>query len=168
MCRLFLIQLDFYPYYRLPSTGEVDLFTKEIQNRYNEAKNSDLLKPMLWTQIFFKMKDINRSMTSIDMPIKGAPKKLTSDIFDTNTGIIKYHQIFQENIFNHERDIASNKIKDFCLDQNKTYITYEKSQIAIDNLLMKLNMVYSKHDTEVCVGGVNFIHSLEYMLRRII
>ena len=166
--RNFLISLNHYPYFRLPTQEEISSFSNETKKQYEYAESSGLLKDMLSTEIFFKMKELNRSIgTYSNSPIKGIPRILSNQDFDILTGTINYPLILLEVIYDKPRSIMNNKIKDFCNEKNnKTCITYCKAQKAINTLIDLLQDNRQQYDTENFSYTINFLHSLEYALRK--
>ena len=165
--RNFLISLNHYPYFRLPTQEEISSFSNETKKQYEYAESSGLLKDMLSTEIFFKMKELNRSIgTYSNFPIKGIPRILSDQDFNILTGTINYPPILLEVIYDKPRSIMNNKIKDFCNENDKTCTTYCKAQKAINTLIDLLQENYQKYDTENFSYTINFLHSLEYALRK--
>lgn len=164
----FLIHLDFYPYYRLPSEGELDHLNIEIQQNYLIAKQNNTLNDILWSAIYFKMKKINTDI-AYELPQHGTPRKLDTKKFNTKTGDINYPSTILDTIFSFERSVLNNKIKDFCLDSKKTFSTYSKAQWAIDLFQKSIKNYYSRHNnSEIYNYNINFLRSLEYEIRKLI
>lgn len=167
----FLIKLDFYPYYRLPSIGELELMSQDIQNSYYQSSKDNLLNDILWSNIFYKMKTLNQelSIQNLDnLSIRGTPKKLTTKEFDRVSGAIGYPKLIHSDIYLTNRSILSNKIKDFCLDTSKSYNTYIKAQTALDCLQSKIKQNMSIHNEKDYDTANSFLRSLEYAVRQLI
>jgi len=154
----FLITLDFYPYYRLPNMSEVDLLDECAKQSYQATQKEDILYQILWSAIFVKMKEVNQIGVQC-LPIRGVPRRLKPKDFNNITGEIKYPIVFNDLNISLEISRINIKIKDFCLDKEKTYGTYEKAQNAINILHDKI---------QLCSEGSNFLRSLEYEIRKLI
>jgi hypothetical protein len=177
MHRNFLIVMDFYPYYRLPSTGELETLSLDAKEKYLDAQKKQTLYPMLWTEIFFKMQDINRDDACIvlttqdkvvELPTKGAPRRLKATDFDKSIGKVMYPVSLSKPIYDYERCVLNNKLKDFCTENPKMYITYEKVQVALYSIENKFKDSESDTNNTTYWQSVNFIHSLEYEVRKLI
>lgn len=164
--RLYLKSINYYPYYTLPSNDDINSFDDKLKKEYYSIKESGLLKELLWTEIFFKMQQINKYQIST-VPTKGAPRNLSIQDFDIFNGTINYPTALLDNTFDMERCILNNKIKDFCLENNKTCNSYLKAQQAIDNLLIKIEKNITIN-SDLSAKLINFLHSLEYSIRKLI
>lgn len=167
--RKFLIKLEFYPFYRLPSLGEIDSLDKEALHDYHTAKEADILNEHLWTEIFNTMKFLNSGIRNITtLPIKGTPRPLDPTIFNRSNGVVIYPKLLTHDIYAQNLSILNNKLRDFCCDNQKTYITYAKTQRAIDNLFYQLQDNIAKYQPEEYSNSINFMRSLEYAIRKLI
>lgn len=166
--KTFLIALDFYPYYRLPNLSEVDLLDDTAKKSYQETQKEEMLHQALWSAIFVKMKELN--LIGIQcVPIRGAPKRLNSKEFNNKTGEINYPIIFNDPNISLEVSRVNIKIKDFCMDKDKKYGTYEKAQNAINILYDKIKSYMNIKDNDLLyVEGSGFLRSLEYEIRKLI
>lgn len=166
--KTFLITLDFYPYYRLPNLSEVDLLSDSAKQSYQETQKEEMLHQALWSAIFVKMKELNKLNIQC-LPIRGVPKRLSLTDFNNKTGQIKYPIIFNDPTILLEISRVNIKIKDFCMDKDKTYGTYEKAQNAISILHDKIKYYMSIRNNDLLYDeGSNFLRSLEYEIRKLI
>jgi DNA-directed RNA polymerase beta' subunit len=166
--KTFLIALDFYPYYRLPNLSETDLLNETAKESYQETQKEDMLNQALWSAIFVKMKELNRLSVQC-LPIRGVPKRLNSTDFNKKTGEIKYPIVFNDPTIILEISRVNIKVKDFCIDKDKEYATYEKAQNAISILHDKIKYYMSVSDDDLLYGeGSSFLRSLEYEIRKLI
>lgn len=162
----FLISLSFYPYYRLPSTGEIKYLTIDQQKSYLSAQKEDILNDILWSAIYFKMKDLNKCLAP-DIPTRGTPKRLGQNTFNKITGEIYYPDALIDDSFVFYCSVLNNKIQDFCCKE-KTFSNYINAQKSIDSFQQFLKRYYESNnqDQYFCIN--NFLRSLEYELRLLI
>lgn len=178
--RSFLIPLNFYPYYRLPSYGELNLLNAKALVEYEEARKANMLNQILWTEIFFKMRETNREYRkkekeAIQKPLtkerikelarKGAPRRLSKDEFNTSTGHISYPIVLTDSIFSWEIDNVNYAVEKFVLSPKRKYNDYEVAQKAIDKLQEALKENVGKYNGGMYGRAANFLRSLEYELR---
>lgn len=181
--RSFLIPLSFYPYYRLPSYGETNLLNARALQEYEEAKKANMLNQILWTEIYFKMREMNREYRkkekeAIQKPLtkerikelarKGAPRRLSKEEFDITTGIINYPIILTDSIFENDIEHVNSSVIKFVTAPNKKYNDYEIAQKAIDQLQYNLKENVSKYNGGLYGRAANFLRSLEYELRLLV
>jgi hypothetical protein len=166
--KTFLIALDFYPYYRLPNLSEVNMLNELAKKSYKETQKEEMLNQTLWSAIFVKMKELNPIAIQC-VPIRGTPRRLKSKEFNNKTGEINYPIIFNDPNISLEVSRVNIKVKDFCIDKDKTYITYEKAQGAINILHDKIkDYMHIKSDDLLYDEGSHFLRSLEYEIRKLI
>lgn len=178
--RSFLVPLNIYPYYRLPNPGEVNLLNAMALTEYEEAKKANMLNQILWTEIFFKMRELNRTYRkkekdTIQKPLtkerikdiarKSAPRRLNEDEFNKNTGEIKYPIVLTDSIFSADIEAVNATIKKFIEAESKKYNDYESAQKAIDKLQDSLKENVSKYNSGLYGRASTFLQSLEYELR---
>lgn len=176
----FLIPLNFYPYYRLPSYGEINLLNAIALKEYEEARKSNMLNQILWTEIYFKMRELNREYRkkekdSIQKPLtkerirdlakKGLPRRLNTKEFNPNNGKIIYPIVLTDSIFEEEIKSINLTIIEFIKSEPKKYNDYEKAQAAIDILQHKLKENVHKYNAGLYGQAATFLKSLEYEIR---
>jgi hypothetical protein len=181
--RTFLIPLNFYPYYRLPSYAELNLLNARALVEYEEARKANMLNQILWTEIFFKMREMNREYRkkekeAIQKPLtkerikelarKGAPRRLSKEEFDTITGKINYPIVLTDSIFSWEVDNVNFTVSKFVTTAQRKYNDYELAQKAIDKLQESLKENVSKYNGGLYGRAANFLRSLEYELRLLV
>lgn len=181
--RSFLIPLNFYPYYRLPTYAETNLLNAKALTEYEEARKANMLNQILWTEIYFKMRELNREYRKKEeeahkKPLtkerikeiarKGAPRRLSKEEFDTTTGIIKYPLVLTDSIFDSNIQEVNKYVIQYVTSSNKKYNDYEIAQKAIDNLQDALKENVSKYNSGLYGRASSFLRSLEYELRLLV
>lgn len=181
--RSFLIPINYYPYYRLPNAGEVNLLNAQAQVEYEEARKQNMLNQLLWTEIFFKMRELNREhrkkeKDAIQKPLtkerikelakKRLPRELSVEEFNKQTGEIKYPLVLTDIIFDEERELVNIKVKEYCILEEKTFQPYEQAEKAIHSLQEKLIENVKKYDSGMYAKATSFLKSLQYHIRHLI
>lgn len=178
--RSFLIPLNYYPYFRLPNQGEINLLNAQAMHEYEEARKANMLNQLLWTEIFFKMRELNREYRkkehdAIHKPLtkerikelarKAGPRKLSLQDFDPSTGKINYPIVLTDNIFEQDVEKVNNAVEKFVKAESKSYNDYEQAQNAIDELQENLKKNVKKYNAGMYGQAATFLQSLEYELR---
>lgn len=179
--RSFLIPLNFYPYYRLPTYAETNLLNAKALTEYEEARKANMLNQILWTEIYFKMREINREYRKKEeealnkkpltkerikeLARRGAPRRLSKEEFDPATGQIKYPLVLTDSIFESEIQTVNSAVIKYTTSPIKKYNDYEIAQKAIDNLQEVLKENVSKYNSGLYGRASSFLKSLEYEVR---
>lgn len=182
--RSFLIPLNFYPYYRLPSQGETNLLNAQALKEYEEAKKQNILNQILWTEIFFKMREINREYRKKEeealnkkpltkerikeLARKAAPRRLTEKEFNPINGKIFYPIVLTDNIFEENVKEVNINVEKFIAQTEKKYETYEAAQKAIDKLQELLRKNVNEYESGLYGKASSFLKSLEHELRLLV
>jgi len=180
----FLIPLNFYPYYRLPNPGEINLLNAQAQVEYETARKQNILNQLLWTEIFFKMRETNREYRKKEeealnkkpltkerikeLARKASPRRLTEKEFNSATGKIYYPIVLTDSIFNEDKQNLNIFVEKFINETEKQYQTYEDAQKAINKLQELLKENVSNYESGLYGKASSFLKSLEHELRLLV
>lgn len=176
----YFIPLNYYPYYRLPTLAEINKFNAEAMLAYEEAKSKNMLNKLLWTETYFKMREINREARkkekdpAVDnerakrLAKKAAPRPLTEEQFDKSTGNIKFPIVLKDDIFQTYRINLQYKIKEFIKLEDKDYESYNSLRRSIEFLLDILKNNAKKYEMAEYGQAKTFLESLLYEVLKLV
>lgn len=176
----YFIALDYYPYYRLPTQEELNKLNSEAMIAYEEAKSKNILNRLLWTETYFKMREINREARKKDSspPVdkdranrlakKAAPRPLTDEEFDKNSGSIKVPIILKDDIFRTYVIDLQYELSQFVRYQDKSYEAYTRIIRSIDFILSMLKDNADKYDHADYGRAKTYLESLRYEVLKLV
>lgn len=176
----YLVPINHYPYYRLPTEGEVNKLNAEAMIAYEEAKSRNILNRLLWTETYFKMREINREARKIerDPPVdnerakrlakKAAPRPLTEEEFNKNTGEVKFPIVLKDKNFQTYRINLQYQLKTFVQLENKDYESYNSLRRSIEFLLNMLKDNAKKYEMAEYGQAKTFLESLLYEVLKLV
>lgn len=176
----YLIPINYYPYYRLPTIGEVNKLNAQAMIAYEEAKSKNILNKLLWTEIYFKMREINRETrkNERDPPVdnerakrlakKAAPRPLTPEQFNKTTGEIKFPIILKDKIFQTYRINLEYQLKEFVRLEDKDYESYHSLKRSIEFITDILKDNVKKYEMAEYGQAKTFLESLSYEVLKLV
>lgn len=176
----YFIPIDYYPYYRLPTLEELNKLNAEAMVAYEEAKSKNILNRLLWTETYFKMREINREARkkeqkpAIDnekakkIAKNAAPRPLTQEQFNKDTGKIKFPIVLKDNIFQTYRINLQYQLKEFIRLEDKDYDSYHSLIRSIEFLLNLLKDNAKKYNMGEYGQAKSFLESLLYEVLKLV
>lgn len=176
----YFIRLNYYPYYRLPTLAEINKMNAEAMIAYEEAKSKNMLNKLLWTETYFKMREINREARKkeADPPVdnerakrlakKAAPRPLTEDQFDKTTGVIKFPIVLKDKIFQTHRINLEYQLKEFIRQEDKEYDSYNSLRRSIEFLTNMLKENANNYPSAEYGKARTFLDSLLYEVLKLV
>lgn len=176
----YLVPINYYPYYRLPNQAELNKLNAEALSAYEEAKTKNILNKLLWTETYFKMREINRAARkkeqapSVDnerakrLAKKAAPRPLTDEEFNPNDGNIKVPIILKDNIFQTYIIDLQYELKEFVKKEDKDYESYNRLLRSIDFISDMLKTNASKYEYAAYGKAKTYLESLRYEVLKLV
>lgn len=176
----YFIVLDYYPYYRLPTLEELNKLNAEAMIAYEEAKSKNILNRLLWTETYFKMREINRearkkeSSPPVDkdranrLAKKAAPRPLTDEEFDKNSGSIKVPIILKDYTFRTYVIDLQYELSQFVRSKDKEYEPYIRIVRGIDFLMVMLKDNAGKYEYAEYGEAKTYLESLRYEVLKLV
>lgn len=176
----YLVPIHHYPYYRLPTEGEVNKLNAEAAIAYEEAKSKNILNRLLWTETYFKMREINREARNKekDPPVdnerakrlakKAAPRPLTQEQFDKTTGEVKFPIVLKDKIFQTYRINLQYQLKTFVRLEDKDYESYHNLRRSIEFIADMLKDNVKKYEMAEYGQAKTFLESLLYEVAKLV
>lgn len=176
----YLIPLRYYPYYRLPTQAEINKLNAEALIAYEDAKTKNMLNKLLWTETYFKMREINRAARKKEQPPqvdnerakrlakKAAPRPLTNEQFDKSTGNIKVPIILTDTIFKTYIIDLKYELSDFVRKEEKDYESYNRLIRSIEFISQMLKDNAKKYDYAEYGEAKTYLESLRYEVLKLV
>lgn len=176
----YFISLNYYPYYRLPTLEELNKLNAEAMIAYEEAKSKNMLNRLLWTETYFKMREINREArkkeqgpavdneTAKRIAKNAAPRPLTQEQFNRVTGEVKFPIVLKDNVFQTYRINLQYQLKEFVRLQDKDYDSYNSLRRSIEFLSNLLKENVKKYEMGEYGQAKTFLESLLYEVLKLV
>jgi hypothetical protein len=176
----YFIPINYYPYYRLPTMAEINKFNAEAMVAYEEAKSKNILNKLLWTETYFKMREINKGerKKEADPPVdherakrlakKAAPRPLSEEQFDKVSGAAKFPIVLKDNIFQTHRINLEYQLKEFVRQEDKDYDSYNSLRRSIEFITSMLKENSNKYEAAEYGKARTFLDSLLYEVLKLV
>lgn len=176
----YLVPIHYYPYYRLPTQAEVNKLNAEALLAYEEARTKNMLNKLLWTETYFKMREINRAARKKERPPavdderakrlakKAAPRPLTDEEFNKNNGNIKVPIILTDNIFKTYIINLKYELNQFIAQEDKDYESYNRIVRSIEFISQMLKDNAKKYEYAEYGQAKTYLESLRYEVLKLV